>query len=152
MKTKLKIFSLVVIFFLSSCGFKPIYSSKGQNFTLGNVNLVGDKKLVKYFETRIKRFKGESNKKYDLEVKLDVAKNIVSKDKKGDPSIFSIQVSLKMILKQSNKPDTSKTFVQNTNYNNITNKFDLKKHERNLEKQLIDKIIEDFIFYIQSIQ
>lgn len=152
MKTKLKIFSLVVIFFLSSCGFKPIYSSKGQNFTLGNVNLVGDKKLVKYFETRIKRFKGESDKKYDLEVKLDVAKNIVSKDKKGDPSIFSIQVSLKMILKQSNKPDTSKTFVQNTNYNNITNKFDLKKHERNLEKQLIDKIIEDFIFYIQSIQ
>ena len=152
MKTKFKIFSLVIIFFLSSCGFKPIYSSKGQNFTLGNVNLVGDKKLVKYFETRIKRFKGESNKKYDLEVKLDVAKNIVSKDKKGDPSIFSIQVSLKMILKQSNKPDTSKTFVQNTNYNNITNKFDLKKHERNLEKQLIDKIIEDFIFYIQSIQ
>ena len=152
MKTKLKIFSLVVIFFLSSCGFKPIYSSKGQNFTVGNVNLVGDKKLVKYFETRIKRFKGKSDREYDLDVKLDVAKNIISKDKKGDPSIFSIQVSLKMILKQSNKPDTSKTFVQNTNYNNITNKFDLKKHERNLEKQLIDKIIEDFIFYIQSIQ
>ena len=152
MKIKFKIFLLVGIFFLSSCGFKPIYSSKGQNFTLGNVNLVGDKKLVKYFETRIKRFKGESDKKYDLDVKLDIAKNIVSKDKKGDPSIFSIQVSLKMILKQSNKPDKSKTFVQNTNYNNITNKFDLKKHERSLEKQLINKIIEDFIFYIQSIQ
>ena len=103
MKTKLKIFSLVVIFFLSSCGFKPIYSSKGQNFTVGNVNLVGDKKLVKYFETRIKRFKGKSDREYDLDVKLDVAKNIISKDKKGDPSIFSIQISLKMIFKQANK-------------------------------------------------
>ena len=152
MKTKLKIFSLVVIFFLSSCGFKPIYSSKGQNFTVGNVNLVGDKKLVKYFETRIKRFKGKSDREYDLDVKLDVAKNIISKDKKGDPSIFSIQISLKMIFKQASKPDITKTFVQNTTYNNIANKFDLKKHERSLEKQLINKIIEDFIFYIQSIQ
>ena len=152
MKIKFKIFLLIGILFLSSCGFKPIYSSKGQNFTLGNVNLVGEKKLVKYFDTRIKRFKGDSDKKYDLDVKLDVVKNIISKDKKGDPSIFSIQISLKMLFKQPNKTNISKTFVQNTTYNNIANKFDLKKHEKSLEKQLTDKIIEDFISYIQSIQ
>ena len=43
-----------------------------------------------------------------------------------------------------------KTFNQNTSYNNNDNKFDLKRYEKRLSTQLLDKIVEDFIFYTQS--
>ena len=43
-----------------------------------------------------------------------------------------------------------KTFNQNLSYNNNDNKFDLKRYEKRLSTQLLDKIVEDFIFYTQS--
>ncbi len=151
MKFKYQIYIFLILFLLPNCGYQPLYSSKGQNFSIGEVNIDGEKYLVSYFETQIKRLQNQNDDSYDLEIFLDSTKNTISKDKKGTPSIYNLSISAKIIYKQAGKDFKSKTFVQQTNYNNKDNKFDLKRLEKNIEKQLLNKIIEDFIFFTQSI-
>ena len=136
---------------MPSCGYEPLYSSKGQKFTIGDINIVGEKRLINLFKSKTERLKNESDNIYDLEVNINKTKNTISKDKKGNPSIYSLTISVTIILKQDEKINKTKTFTQNTSYNNMENKFDLKRQEKNLETQLLDKIIENFIFFTQSI-
>ena len=151
MKFKLKFFLPLVFIFLSSCGYQPIYSSKGQNFSIGEIKTFGNKDLVKYLDSQLKRFQDKGGEIYNLEINLDSTKSTIAKDKKGNPSVFGLTVKTEVIYKQIDETDKVKTFTQNTSYNNQDNKFDLKKYEKNLEKQLVDKIIEDFIFFTQSL-
>ncbi len=152
MKTKFKIFFFLTLFFLSSCGYQPIYSSKGENFSIGEMKIYGDKDLEKYFETQIKRFQNKNENTFNLDVYLDSSKNTISKDKKGNPSIYGLSISAKIIFKKNNDSEVTKTFSQNTQYNNKENKFDLKRYENNLEKQLLNEIIEDLIFFIHTMR
>ncbi len=148
---KFRTFLLLLILFLPSCGYEPLYSSKGQNFAIGDININGEKRLINLFKSKTERLKNESDNIYDLEVNINKTKNTISKDKKGNPSIYSLTISVTIILKQDKKINKTKTFTQNTSYNNMENKFDLKRQEKNLETQLLDKIIENFIFFTQSI-
>ena len=152
MKNKLTFFFSILLLFLMNCGYQPIYSSKVQSFSIGQVNIDGDKDLVNYFETQLKRFQNIDEESYDLDIKLVSTKTTISKDKKGNPSIYGLTISADIIYKQIGKNEKFKTFNQNTTYNNEDNKFDLKRYETNLEKQLINKIIEDFIFFTQSMK
>ncbi len=148
---KIKIFTyLFFLFFLSNCGYQPLYSSKGQTFSIGKIDFYGEKYLTNNFDEKIKRFQDTKNEIFDLEVNLNENKNTLAKDKKGNPSIFSLTISATITYKQTGKANITKSFSQNTNYNNNNNKFDLKKYEKNLSKQLINKIVEDFIFYTES--
>ncbi len=148
---KIKIFTyLFFLFFLSNCGYQPLYSSKGQTFSIGKIDFSGEKYLTNNFDEKIKRFQDTKNEIFDLEVSLNESKNTVAKDKKGNPSIFSLTISATITYKQTGKANITKSFSQNTNYNNNNNKFDLKKYEKSLSKQLINKIVEDFIFYTES--
>ena len=148
---KFKIFLTLLIFFLPGCGYEPLYSSKGQNFTIGDINIVGEKRLINLFKSKTERFKNQSENTYDLDVNINKTKNTISKDKKGNPSIYSLTISATIIFKQDERINKTKTFTQNTSYNNMENKFDLKRHEKNLETQLLNRIIENFIFFTQSI-
>ena len=148
---KIKIFTyLFFLFFLSNCGYQPLYSSKGQTFSIGKIDFSGEKYLTNNFDEKIKRFQETKNEIFDLEVSLNESKNTVAKDKKGNPSIFSLTISATITYKQTGKANITKSFSQNTNYNNNKIKFDLKKYEKSLSKQLINKIVEDFIFYTES--
>ncbi len=152
MRTKFKIFFFFILFFLTSCGYQPIYSSKGENFSIGEIKIYGDKDLEKHFETQVKKFQNKNENTFNLEIYLSSFKNTISKDKKGNPSIYGLSISAKIIFKKDNNPDVTRTFSQNTQYNNKENKFDLRRYENNLEKQLLNEIIQDFIFYIQTMR
>ena len=147
---KIKIIAYLFLFFLASCGYQPLYSSKGQTFSIGKVEFSGNKYLTSNFEEKIKRFQDTKNDIFDLEVSLNESKNTIAKDKKGNPSVYNLTISAVITFKQSGKEDVIKTFNQNANYNNNENKFNLKRYEKRLSRQLLNKIVEDFIFYTQS--
>ena len=147
---KIKIIAYLFLFFLASCVYQPLYSSKGQTFSIGKVEFSGNKYLTSNFEEKIKRFQDTKNDIFDLEVSLNESKNTIAKDKKGNPSVYNLTISAVITFKQSGKEDVIKTFNQNANYNNNENKFNLKRYEKRLSRQLLNKIVEDFIFYTQS--
>ena len=79
-------------------------------------------------------------------------KNIetVAKDKKANVSIYRTTVMVKIILEKQNKIIKSKTFSSSFNYNNLSNKFELFQYQKSIEHNLIDKISEEIIIYLNT--
>ena len=145
----------IIVFFLLllSCGYKPIFSSSETNFSITEIKLFGKINVGSKIKKNLNIYRNVENKNtfYSLKINVDQKKNIISKDAKGDPKIFEIQISVDLTILENNKIKNKKNFKESFTYNNSTNKFDLKRYEKNIEDNLIKKIITKITLYLYSI-
>ena len=147
------IFVVIALFILNNCGYSPIYSSKNNNFNI-DVSQKDRSKLNSKIEKNIKKF---SNQNTENTIRLEISSNkkinTISKDKKGDPSRFNMTISLTINILNKNNYEINKTksFTEKFDYNNNSNKFSLKQYEKDIENNLINKIIERSIIYLSEL-
>ena len=145
----------IIVFFLLllSCGYKPIFSSNETNFSITEIKLFGKINVGSKIKKNLNIYRNVENKNtfYSLKINADQKKNVISKDAKGDPKIFEIQISVDLTILENNKIKNKKNFKESFTYNNSTNKFDLKRYEENIEDNLIKKIITKITLYLYSI-
>ena len=147
------IFVVIALFILNNCGYSPIYSSKNNNFYM-DISQKDRSKLNSKIENNIKKFSNQNNENIiQLEISSNKKINIISKDKKGDPSRFSMIISLTVNILNKNNYEINKTksFSEKFDYSNNSNKFSLKQYEKDIEDNLINKIIERFIIYLTDL-
>ena len=152
----MKIFKLnyliLSFFFIVSCGYQPLYSNKETNFYIYKINSFGDKIINKALINRLEIYKDKnSNKKIELEINSKINKTTTSKDTKGNPKTFRIEIISQIKVIKEEKINLGKIFSKSTNYNNSSKKFELKQYEENLKMNLIDKISEDIVSYLQTL-
>ena len=150
---KKSIFVVIALFMLNNCGYTPIYSSKNNNFYV-DVSQKNKTKLNSKIENNIKKFSNENNENIiQIEISSNKKINIISKDKKGDPSRFSMIISLTINILNKNNYEINKTksFTEKFDYNNNSNKFSLKQYEKDIENNLINKIIERSVLYLSEL-
>ena len=154
MKIKINLITYLILFIilLNNCGYQPLYSSKSQGFSFDKIDVNGSKDLVKYFGDQMKRFQNDDGNIYNLNVEVGSTINAISKDKKGNPSTYSLSISTKIDFFKKGKLHKTNTFYESSTYNNMDNKFDLKRYEKRLEQKLLNNIIEDIIIYTQNMQ
>ena len=148
-----KITIIISFLLLLSCGYKPIFSSSKTNFSITEVKLFGKINIGSKIKKNLNIYRNVENKNtfYSLKINADQKKNVISKDAKGDPKIFEIQISVDLTILENNKIKNKKNFKESFTYNNSTNKFDLKRYEENIEDNLIKKIITKITLYLYSI-
>jgi len=147
------IFVVIALFILNNCGYSPIYSSKNNNFYI-DISQKDRSKLNSKIENNIKKFSNQNSENIiQLEISSNKKINTISKDKKGDPSRFSMNVSLTINTLNKNNYEINKTksFTEEFDYNNNSNKFSLKQYENDIEDNLINKIIERSIIYLTDL-
>ena len=147
------IFVVIALFVLNNCGYSPIYSSKNNNFHI-EVSQKNRSKLNSKIENNIKKFSDQKNENViQLEISSNKKINIISKDKKGDPSRFSMTISLTINTLNKNNYEINKTksFTEIFDYNNNSDKFSLRQYEKDIEDNLINKIIERSIIYLSQL-
>ena len=147
------IFVVIALFMLNNCGYNPIYSSKNNNFYI-DISQKNRSKLNSKIENNIKKFSNQNSENIiQLEISSNKKINIISKDKKGDPSRFSMIISLTINILNKNNYEINKTksFTEKFDYNNNSNKFSLKQYEKDIEDNLINKIIERSILYLSEL-
>ena len=143
----------IALFTLNNCGYNPIYSSKNNNFYI-EISQKDRNKLNSKIENNIKKY---SNQNSENTIKLEISSNkkinVTSKDSKGDPSKFQMTITLNInILSKNNyKINKTKSFFSNFNYNNNSNKFSLKQYEKDIEDNLINKIVKESIIYLSDL-
>ena len=91
------------------------------------------------------------NKIIDLEISSKINKTITSKDKNGDPESYKLELVVETIIKENNKIINNSIFNKSHNYNNRSNKFDLKNFENSTIDGFTEKIAEEIIVYLLSI-
>ena len=145
-------FLILFFFFIVSCGYQPLYSNKTANFYIYKINSFGDEKINKALINKLELYKDKnSNKKIELEINSKINKTTTSKDTKGNPKTFRIEIISQIKVIKEEKINLDKIFSKSTNYNNSSKKFELKQYEENLKINLIDKISEDIIGYLQTL-
>ena len=147
------IFLVIALFMLNNCGYSPIYSSKNNNFYI-DVSQKDKSKLNSKIENNIKKFSNQNAENIiQLEINSNKKINIISKDEKGDPSRFSMTISLTINTLNKNNYEINKTksFTEKFDYKNNSNKFSLKQYEKEIEDILINKITEESIIYLSEL-
>ena len=95
---------LVLFFFTYGCGYSPIFSNKNSNFSIYELTASGNSKLNKIINNRLNNYKGSENpKKFSLIIETYLNKEIASKDKKGNPKSYRINLISNILIKDSNK-------------------------------------------------
>ena len=151
MKNK-SILLILLFFILTNCGFEPIYSSKKSNFNIREIKITNKNKFSSIIKNNLKNISNnESQNKFDLIINSEKKRIISSKDAKGNPQLLTMIISIEVQIIKDNVIKNKKNFSQNFSYSNNSNKFSLGQYEKDIEKNLINKIIENLNAYLLSL-
>ena len=151
MKNK-SILLILLFFILANCGFEPIYSSKKSNFNIGEIKITNKNKFNSIIKYNLKNISNnESQNKFDLIINSEKKRIISSKDAKGNPQLLTMIISIEVQIVKDNVIKNQKNFSENFSYSNNSNKFSLAQYEKDIEKNLINKIIENINTYLLSL-
>ncbi len=151
MKNK-SILLILLFFILANCGFEPIYSSKKSNFNIGEIKIINKNKFNSIIKKNLENISNnESQNKFDLIINSEKKRIVSSRDAKGDPLLLTMIISAEIQIIKDNVIKNTKNFSQNFSYTNNSNKFSLTQYEKDIEKNLINKIIENIKTYLLSL-
>ena len=149
---KNKIYFFTILIFLTQCGYQTIYSNKNLNFSIAEIKIINDQNIGRQIKNRLGLLSSNTNAdNLNLEIDSKFEKTTASKDKQGNPNVFNLSINVKINVTSEGGVEQSKVFSEAINYNNNENKFNLKKYEDSLKENLTEKIIENFLIYLQSI-
>ena len=101
---KKNIINLFLIFFLTNCGFTPIYlTDKNINFSIEQIEYKGDRDFNNFLKVNLNKYKNENDNKIFLDVNTIYKKNILSKDSTGKITSFQLEIEAIFIVKSTNK-------------------------------------------------
>ena len=141
---------------MSSCGYEAIHSKKNSinyNFSLNELTFIGDRDVGLKIKEKINNYTlNKKDKNFSLEISSVKDKMVLAKDTAGDATSFrsTITVNIKVIMKNNFKNNLR--LVESFNYNNDTNKFNLKKYEREIVNNLAETVAEKLIYKLSNIQ
>ena len=145
---------LIILILLNSCGFQAIYSTNNSNFSIIEIESEQRDKISKRIKNNLKKYKAKkktSNKEFKLKIISDKKVKVASKDKKGNPEIFEIQITLNLTAYNNNSIVSKKEFNETFQYDNDKNKFNLDQYKNVIEENLINKITENIILHLYSL-
>ena len=148
-KISLLILTLII---LNNCGYTPIYSKKNYNFEIKNIEMLGETTINKLLSNKLKVYEDNPEAKNSLSLIINSQsfKTTITKDKKGNPTQFSMSINVDVKVIDDSNNQTETTFSENITYDNSNNKFDLRKYEDNLVKNMSEKIFSELTLFIQT--
>ena len=151
-----KTFLLILFLFLSSCGYEAVHSKKNSinyDFFIEELTFVGDKNVNLKIKEKINNYTlNEKDKKFTLIINSSQKKIILAKDISGNPTSFksTIIINVKVLMKNNFKNNLQ--MIENFNYNNNSNKFELRRYEREIRNNLSEAATDKLIFKLSNIQ
>jgi len=121
------------IFFLTNCGFYPIYSQNANvDFSIEEINYRGDRDINNFLKINLNKYK---NSKIENKIFIDsesfYKKNIFTKDGTGKIKDYKLEVEVIFLIKGTNKKIK------------ITDKKIMKSYEDKIEEDRYEKSIKE---------
>ena len=144
---KLNYFFITIFFLFVSCGYTPLYLDKNtEKFLVNKISLLGEKNIDS--EISKANFLSDQNNNIDVTIKSAKSITTISKDSKGNPLIYKMEINSDISIKDN--MIKNKSFTTSFTYNNNDNKFDLSTYEDSIERDLIKNIIKQISIYLDS--
>ena len=151
-----KILLFVVLLFLPSCGYEAIYSKKNimaNNFSISEMSFVGDRKVSLKIKEKLNNYTiGNNNKKFAVKVSSTSEKIALAKNTAGNNTSFKNTVSINVEVLMNNNFKNNFMISESFIYKNASNKFNLKRYEKEIKSNLAETLSEKLIFRLSNIQ
>jgi len=144
-----KIFVLILLFSLQSCGYEAMYLKKIDfKEKIKSFETLGDKKINRNIISSLNLKNQNKTKGYKLIINSSKTLETISKDKAGNSSVYKTLIVVKVSLIDNKETLKEKVFSEQFTYNNIKNKFSLSQYQKEIEINLINKIIDEVIIFL----
>jgi len=146
MKKILLIFALI----LTSCGYQPIYINKSlNNVEFAKITIAGDsdinRKIINSLSFKENEFDESLN---TLLIESSYQIRETSRNSKGQIQTYRSLIIVSLIINNKKETILNKTFLKDFSYANKDNKFELVQYQNDVKNNLINKIIEDIVLFI----
>ena len=141
---------LIFVFLLTNCNYQPIYINKSlNNVEFSKISINGDtdinRKIINSLSFKENEFDDTLN---NLLIKSSYEIQETSKNSKGQIESFRSQIIVNLIINNKKETILSKNFLKDFSYANKENKFELVQYQNEVKNNLINKIIDDIILFI----
>ena len=141
---------LIFIFFLTSCNYQPIYVNKNlNNIEFSKIIIEGEKdinrKIINSLSLKENEFDDTLN---NLLIESLYEIQETSKNSKGQVQSYRSIIEVNLIIKNKKELVLKKNFLKDFSYANKDKKSELIQYQNDIKNNLINKIIEDIILFI----
>ncbi len=149
-----KILTLFFILnFVSSCEYKPIYSSSNKsNYRIIITDLSGDKKLNKYIVENLKRNSRKNSVEIiNIKINSEYSRKILAKNTLGSTTDYQAMAITKFEI---NKNEIIEQLVveEKFNYQKISDSYEEKSYEQTIKSNLASSISQKLILRLSIIE
>jgi hypothetical protein len=146
----------LLLLLLSSCGYEAIHSKKNSvnyDFSVSKLSFVGDRAVNLNIKKKLNNYaQDKKDKDFILRISSTSEKTILAKNAAGDATSFKSTISINIEVLKNNKFKSNFIILESFNYNNISNKFNLKKYEEKIKNNLAETASDKLIFKLSNIQ
>ena len=141
---------------LSSCGYEAIHSKKklvNYDFSISELNFVGDRTINLKIKEKMSNY-NQKNKDKDFALKISSTSEKITlvKNVSGNTVTFKNTIYINVEVLMNNKLKSNLIILESFNYNNVSNKFNLKKYEEEIKINLTETATDKLIFKLSNIQ
>tara|TARA_B100001121_G_scaffold203064_1_gene177635 strand:- start:18 stop:470 length:453 start_codon:yes stop_codon:yes gene_type:complete len=148
-----KLVLILVILFLSNCGFTPIYNNQENiGFEILIEKIDGDKSINNILEKKLKRYSNnETGKIYIINVQTTFNKDILSKDKTGRATDLKLSTNVNFTVKYENQIKEF-SFNENLNIDSSSNFYEQNNYENDIKNNFVNTIVDKLIVKLKLIK
>ena len=145
---KKHIILISLIFFLTHCGFSPIYiKNTNTDFSIESINYQGDRDLNNFLKINLDSYKNKkSDRKILIEAKSGYEKNILTKNSSGDVTNYKLVASVTFLIKSTNKKIN---IIEEKIISSMDDKFEEARKERTVKQNfalsISNKLVSELV-------
>ena len=135
---------IFLIFFLTNCGFTPVYlKNTNINYSIEQVDYTGDRELNNFLKSNLNKYKNEKiDKKIFIEVNSIYKKNILTKDGTGKITSYELEAVVIFLIQPLNKKIQ---IIEKKIMNSMDDKFEETRQERIIKQSFVSSISNKLI-------
>ena len=147
-----KLFILSLIFLYSCSGYSPLFSKK-INFKFNSIEFEGEKRLNQIIYRNIKNLENTNYDEInliDVKMKTEKVRKIHSKDSKGNPDKYKMEIKSNLEIKFGDNKVYKKDFNVSEMYDDFDSQFEQNKYEKTI-RILTERLSEKIIIYLRTL-
>ena len=142
-----RILSIIILIFLTSCGFKVVNVSEQNNFTIINLSSEGDKRINYIIKNRIQSGSREdSANRIVVDLITTKKKNVKEKNIKNEVTKYEILITANVKFGSEDNIKKYKFTKKNKNDYSVSTQFSqTRNNEKKMTELLSEKLAEEIL-------
>lgn len=146
-----KIFFLISIIFIYSCGYSPLYLEGKKDMLINLKEIKGDTGLNNYIKNDLKIISNNKSENiFNIDIETKYQKIILTKDATGEATDYELELSVKFtIISEKNK---ELNYDESFKIKNTQEKFEQLKYEKEIKRNFSEVVTNKLALYLSTLE